>query len=71
MKSAELLPIGELAHRAGMAPSALRYYESAGLIASARTGGGQRRYQRGVLRRLAFIRAAQTWGWRWTRSAPR
>jgi MerR family redox-sensitive transcriptional activator SoxR len=62
MKSAELLPIGDLAHRAGMAPSALRYYESAGLIASARTGGGQRRYQRGVLRRLAFIRAAQNVG---------
>lgn len=62
MKSAELLPIGELADRAGMATSALRYYESEGLIASTRTGGGQRRYQRAVLRRLAFIRAAQNVG---------
>jgi MerR family redox-sensitive transcriptional activator SoxR len=62
VKSSELLPIGELAHRAGLAPSALRYYESEGLIASTRTGGGQRRYERAVLRRLAFIRAAQNVG---------
>ncbi|MDQ3735016.1 MAG: redox-sensitive transcriptional activator SoxR [Actinomycetota bacterium] len=62
MRSDELLPIGQLAHRAGMAPSALRYYESEGLIESSRTAGGQRRYARGVLRRLAFIRAAQNVG---------
>lgn len=62
MKSDELLAIGELAHRAGIAPSALRYYETEGLIRSSRTGGGQRRYERGMLRRLAFIRAAQNVG---------
>ncbi len=62
MNSAELLPIGEVALRAGMAASALRYYQSEGLIRSTRTGGGQRRYERGVLRRLAFIRAAQNVG---------
>jgi MerR family redox-sensitive transcriptional activator SoxR len=62
MLGTELLPIGEVAHRAGVAPSALRYYENVGLIQSARTSGGQRRYARSTLRRLAFIRAAQNVG---------
>ncbi|RKS80388.1 MerR family redox-sensitive transcriptional activator SoxR [Motilibacter peucedani] len=56
------LTIGEVAARAGMATSALRYYEKEGLIASGRTAGGQRRYERSVLRRLAFVRAAQNVG---------
>jgi MerR family redox-sensitive transcriptional activator SoxR len=56
---AALLTIGELARRSGYAPSALRYYEREGLIASERSSGGQRRYRRSVLRRLAFIRAAR------------
>ena len=59
---ADLLTIGELASRAGVATSALRYYEQLGLIASRRTAGGQRRYSRATLRRVAFIRAAQTVG---------
>jgi len=54
--------IGELARRAGVATSALRYYEHLGLISSQRTAGGQRRYARATLRRVAFIRAAQTVG---------
>ena len=54
--------IGELARRSGIAPSALRHYESVGLIASARSGGNHRRYPRSMLRRLAFIRAAQAVG---------
>jgi MerR family redox-sensitive transcriptional activator SoxR len=58
----DLLPIGDVAARAGMATSALRYYESQGLIASERSSGGQRRYPRSVLRRLAFLRAAQNVG---------
>ena len=58
----EQLPIGEVAHRAGMATSALRYYERLGLIEATRTSGGQRRYPRSVLRRLAFIRAARNVG---------
>jgi MerR family redox-sensitive transcriptional activator SoxR len=62
MLGTEQLPIGEVAHRAGMATSALRYYERLGLIEAARTGGGQRRYPRSVLRRLAFIRAARNVG---------
>ena len=52
----DLLTIGELAARSGFAPSALRYYESLGLITSTRTSGNQRRYERAMLRRLAFIR---------------
>lgn len=62
MDGGDLIPIGETARRAGMAASALRYYESEGLIASVRSEGGRRRYPRNVLRRLAFIRAAQNVG---------
>jgi len=58
----DLLPIGELARRAGFATSAVRYYESCGLIFATRTAGGQRRYRRDMLRRLAFIRAARNVG---------
>jgi MerR family transcriptional regulator, redox-sensitive transcriptional activator SoxR len=58
------ITIGELAKRADVAASALRYYEDAGLIRSARTAGGQRQYPREVLRRVAFIRVAQTVGLR-------
>ena len=58
----ELLTIGEVAARSGLAPSALRYYESQGLIEATRTPGGARRYARTVLRRLAVIRAARNVG---------
>lgn len=58
MDARDLLPVGEVARRSGFAASALRYYESQGLIGAGRSGGGQRRYRRNVLRRLAFIRAA-------------
>jgi MerR family redox-sensitive transcriptional activator SoxR len=56
------LTIGELAARSGCATSALRYYEEIGLITAERTAGGQRRYRRATLRRLAFVRAAQRIG---------
>ncbi|MPZ89780.1 MAG: redox-sensitive transcriptional activator SoxR [Nitriliruptorales bacterium] len=59
--SAEL-PIGAVARRSGLAISALRFYESNGLITSHRTEGHQRRYRRDVLRRLAVIQAAQRVG---------
>ena len=62
MAAPELLTVGDLARRSGYAPSALRYYEREGLIAASRTSGGQRRYARSVLRRLAFIRAARNVG---------
>jgi MerR family transcriptional regulator, redox-sensitive transcriptional activator SoxR len=55
----ELLTIGEVAERAGVAQSTLRYYERESLIESSRSAGGQRRYHRDALRRIAFIRAAQ------------
>jgi len=59
---ANRVTIGELARRAGVATSALRYYEQLGLISSERTAGGQRRYARAMLRRVAFVRAAQAVG---------
>src|SRR4051812_19773975 len=58
----ELLTIGQVSARSGVAASALRYYEAQGLISSTRTPGGARRYARTVLRRLAFVRAAQNVG---------
>ncbi len=59
---AEPLTIGEVARRSGVASSALRFYEERGLIASQRAGSGHRRYERSVLRRLAFIVFAQRLG---------
>jgi MerR family redox-sensitive transcriptional activator SoxR len=56
------LTVGQLAERSGVAPSALRYYESQGLIHAERTAGNQRRYPRPTLRRVAFIRSAQRVG---------
>jgi MerR family redox-sensitive transcriptional activator SoxR len=58
----DYLTIGELAERAGVATSALRFYESKHLIQSERTSGNQRRYTRATLRRVALIRAAQEVG---------
>jgi MerR family redox-sensitive transcriptional activator SoxR len=57
-----LLSVGELAERAGVAASALRYYEEQGLIRSGRSSGGHRQYPRDMLRRVAFIRAGQRVG---------
>lgn len=62
MDSKQLLTVSEVARRSGFAASALRYYEREGLIRATRTGGGQRRFERSVLRRLAFIRAARNVG---------
>jgi MerR family redox-sensitive transcriptional activator SoxR len=57
----ELAP-GDLAQRAGVAISALHFYEREGLISSRRTSGNQRRYSRDTLRRVAFIRMSQRLG---------
>ncbi len=62
MDTQDLLTVGAVSRRSGFAPSALRYYESVGLLQADRTSGGQRRYRRSVLRRLAFIRAARNIG---------
>lgn len=59
---AELLTINEVARRSGVASSALRFYEERGLITSERAGSGHRRFQRPVLRRIAFIVFAQRIG---------
>ena len=58
----DLLTIGEVAKRSGVAASALRFYEDRGLIGSERAGSGHRRYPRAVLRRIAFIVFAQRIG---------
>ena len=55
--------IGELARRSGLASTALRYYEKAGLLPPPqRTPSGYRAYDASVLQRLVFIRAAQAVG---------
>src|ERR1700745_3600438 len=58
----DLLTIGEISRRSGVASSALRFYEQRGLIESERAGSGHRRYPRAVLRRTAFIVSAQRVG---------
>jgi MerR family transcriptional regulator, redox-sensitive transcriptional activator SoxR len=58
----EELSIGTVAARAGVSVSALRFYEDRGLITAHRSEGGQRRYDRSVLRRLAFVQVAQRVG---------
>ena len=62
MDESDLLTITEVAQRSGLAASALRFYEQQGLIEASRTASGRRRFERAVLRRLAFIRAAQNVG---------
>ena len=54
--------IGELAARAGVTTSALRFYEAHDLIRSERNDSGHRRYRPDALRRVAFIRVAQRIG---------
>ena len=56
------LPIGALVKRSGVAASALRFYETQGLIKSTRTAAGRRTFSRDALRRVAFIRVAQSVG---------
>ncbi|AKK03108.1 redox-sensitive transcriptional activator SoxR [Corynebacterium epidermidicanis] len=56
------LSVGEVAQRAGVNPSAIRFYEAKGLITSHRNSGNQRRFDRSVLRRVSFILVAQRVG---------
>lgn len=63
MDAHDLLTIGEVASRAGVATSTLRYYEDEGLVLPAvRTSGNRRMYHREALRRVAFVRSAQRVG---------
>ena len=64
------LTIGELSARSGVAASALRFYEAQGLIASRRTDGNQRRYDRATLRRIAFVQAGRAAGIPLARRSP-
>lgn len=58
----DLIPIGALARRTGIAVSAIRFYEARGLLTSLRTAGNQRRFLRSDIRRLSFILIAQQLG---------
>jgi MerR family redox-sensitive transcriptional activator SoxR len=57
-----VLAIGEVAERAGMSTSRIRYYEARGLLPEPERAGGKRRYTDEVFRRLAIIDAAQRVG---------
>jgi DNA-binding transcriptional MerR regulator len=57
-----MLDIGEVARRAGVAPSTLRYYEELGLLSSSTRAGGRRQYHESVLRRLEVIAFAKETG---------
>jgi MerR family redox-sensitive transcriptional activator SoxR len=61
-ETAELLTIGEVARRAGVATSAVRFYERRGLFEADGRSGGQRRYRVETLRRLVFIGMLQDAG---------
>jgi MerR family transcriptional regulator, redox-sensitive transcriptional activator SoxR len=62
MNRDDLIPIGALAQRTGLAVSAIRFYEAKGLLTSLRTSGNQRRFLRSDIRRLSFILIAQKLG---------
>jgi len=62
LRATDMLPIGDIADRTGLAVSAIRYYEEEGLIKPQRNRGGQRRFQRSDIRRLSFVLIAQQLG---------
>lgn len=58
----DLLSIGQLANRTGLSVSAIRFYETKGLVAPLRNAGGQRQFHRSDIRRLSFVMIAQQLG---------
>ena len=62
MRGDEVLSIGDLARRTGLSVSAIRFYETRGLVAPVRNNGGQRRFRRADIRRLSFVLIAQQLG---------
>ncbi len=62
MKGNEVITIGRLAERTGLAVSAIRYYETRGLVKPERSRSGQRRFIRADIRRLSFVLIAQRLG---------
>lgn len=61
-RATELLSIGKLAERTGLSITAIRFYEAEGLVSSRRNAGGQRRFVRGDIRRLSFVKISQGLG---------
>jgi len=59
----ELLSIGRVAERTGLAVSAVRFYEDRGLISATRDAGGHRKFPRSTIRRVSFILIAQRLGY--------
>ena len=57
-----MISIGQMADRTGLAVSAIRYYETEGLVHPIRTEGGQRQFYRADIRRLSFVRITQQLG---------
>lgn len=64
------LTIGDLAARTGLAVSAIRFYETHGIVKPLRNKGGHRRYGRADIRRLSFVIAAQKLGFSLSEIAP-
>ena len=62
MKASDVIAIGDLSGRTGVSVSAIRFYESKGLIEPFRSAGGQRRFLRSDIRRVSFILIAQQLG---------
>jgi MerR family transcriptional regulator, redox-sensitive transcriptional activator SoxR len=62
VKTTQMIPIGYLSKRTGLAVSAIRYYEEQGLVRPIRSGGGQRQFRRSDIRRLSFVQIAQQFG---------
>jgi len=58
----DMLPIGKIAERTGVAVSAIRYYEAEGLVHPIRTEAGQRQFRRSDIRRISFVKIAQELG---------
>jgi len=58
----DMLPIGRIAARTGLAVSAIRYYEAEGLIRPIRSEAGQRQFRRSDIRRISFVKIAQELG---------
>lgn len=62
-KADDLLPIGVVAERTGLAVSAVRFYEQQGLISAERAPSGHRRFPRSTIRRVSFVLACQRLGY--------
>ncbi|MEM8753634.1 MAG: redox-sensitive transcriptional activator SoxR [Pseudomonadota bacterium] len=63
MAASPVLTIGDLAARTGASISAIRFYETKGLLEPARSSGGRRLFLRSDIRRLSFVMIAQRLGY--------